>query len=686
MQSSPLATAHHYRPDIDGLRAIAVSLVLVFHAFPECLPGGFVGVDVFFVISGYLISGLIFADLRKERFSFADFYARRIRRIFPALILVLTVSSLLGWFLLLPDEYAQLGKHVAGGAGFVSNFVLLGESGYFDSAAELKPLLHLWSLGIEEQFYFVWPLLLYCAWGRRRWAPLGLILLVLATSFALNIDRVHDQATSTYYLPFTRFWELMIGCALAYLSPLARDRGWFALNGPQSLARLRNSAAVAGLAAIVVAAIVIGKERAFPGWWALLPTLGTFLLIAVGPTAWINRVVLAHPLMVSVGLISFPLYLWHWPLLSFPRITSVDPPSPALRAAALGLSVFLAWLTYRFIERPIRFRSRQVHVVPVLGAFMALLVVAGYGTYLADGIAARMKDKAEYSAFFGDWAYTKNHNLMVEDRHECNFYDIIDRRIKPAIASSCYTPHSDKVVFLWGDSHAQHLNYGLKQSLPADVSLLQVGSSGCSPSAVDRDHDALGTCNRANRFAMEKIAAIKPDTVILAQSVNHEDNDFDGLAARLKAAGVEHIVLVGPVPQWQPSLFKLILKNYWGKVPQRLNTHLIQSVMKTDRIMKERYGSSLTITYISLIDRLCNAEGCLTYLDGNPQDGLITYDYGHFTLPASRYVVQNFITPVLERQMVASHQPIRPFPVPGVSTHAPYHPAPYWQNRHSLVD
>ncbi|MDP3478809.1 MAG: acyltransferase family protein [Desulfoprunum sp.] len=685
MQASPLATAHHYRPDIDGLRAIAVSLVLVFHAFPERLPGGFVGVDVFFVISGYLISGLIFADLRKERFSFLDFYGRRIRRIFPALILVLTVSFLLGWFLLLPDEYSELGKHVAGGAGFVSNFVLLGESGYFDSAAELKPLLHLWSLGIEEQFYFVWPLLLYFAWGRRRWAPLGLILLLLVGSFALNIDRVHDQATSTYYLPFTRFWELMIGCTLAYISPLARERQWFAFGRPQALVRLRNGAALAGLAAIVVAAILIDKEQAFPGWRALLPTLGAFLLIAAGPTAWINRIVLAHPLMVFVGLISFPLYLWHWPLLSFPRITSVDPPSPELRAAALGLSVFLAWLTYRLIERPIRFHSKQAQVVPVLGGLMALLVVAGYGTYLADGIAARMKDKAEYSAFFG-WNYTISHNLMVEDRHECNFYDIINSKIKPAIDSSCYTPHSDKVVFLWGDSHAQHLNYGLKHSLPDDVSLLQVGSSGCAPSVVNHDHDALGTCNRANRFALEKIAAIKPDTVILAQSLNHEDNDFDGLATELKEVGVDNIVLVGPVPQWQPSLFKLILKNYWGAVPLRLNNHQRQSVFKTDQLMKERYGNSLQITYISLVDRLCNADGCLTYLDGNPKEGLITYDYGHFTLPASRYVVQNFITPVLERQMVSSHQPIRPFPVLNVNTQSPYSPAPHWQSSYSPFD
>ena len=333
------------------------------------------------------------------------------------------------------------------------------------------------------------------------------------------------------------------------------------------------------------------------------------------------------------------------------------------------MSVLLAWLTYRFIERPIRFHSRKRPVVPVLAGLMACLVVAGYGTFLADGIASRMKDKAEYSAFFG-WNYTMSHNLMVEDRHECNFYDIIGHKSKPAIDSSCYTPRSDKAVFLWGDSHAQHLNFGLKQSLPADVSLLQVGSSGCSPSAVDRDHDALGTCNRANRFAMEKIAAIKPDTVILAQSLNHEDNDFDGLAARLQEAGVDNVVLVGPVPQWQPSLFKLILKNHWGAIPLRLNNHLVQSVLTTDRIMKERYGNSLQVTYVSLVDRLCNTDGCLTYLDGNPKEGLITYDYGHFTLPASRYVVQNFIAPVLERRTLAGHLPASPFPDPDVKARA----------------
>jgi len=653
MPSPSTPAAHHYRPDIDGLRAIAIGLVLVFHAFPESLPGGFVGVDVFFVISGYLISGLIIADLQAGRFRFADFYARRIRRIFPALALVLATVALLGWFLLLPDEYAELGRHIAGGAGFVSNFVLLGEAGYFDSEAELKPLLHLWSLGIEEQFYFIWPLLLAAAW-KKRWAPPTLILMLLFGSFALNVSRVHDQPISTFYLPFTRFWELMIGCALAYVSPLAGNQQWFTIARMQSQGLLRNGAAWIGLAAIVAASVIIGREGAFPGWWALLPTLGTFLLIAAGPATWVNRIVLSHPLMVFVGLISFPLYLWHWPLLSLPRIASIDPPSAGLRIAILCLSVLLAWLTFRLIERPIRFRFRPQKVVPALAGCMTVLLAVGYGIHLADGIAFRIKDKAEYSAFFG-WGYTMGFNLMQEDRHQCNFYDIIERKVKPAIDSSCYTPHSDKAVFLWGDSHAQHLNYGLRHSLPDDVSLLQVGSSGCTPSLSDREQDALGTCNRANRFAMEKIAAVRPDTVILAQSAGHLSTDYEALATRLQQLGVRHVVLIGPVPQWQPSLYKLILKEYWGNVPQRLDHHLRRSVFNTDKVLKERYGNSARLTYISLVDRLCNEDGCLTYLNGNPKEGLITYDYGHFTLPASEYVVQSYIAPVLKRQLVARH-------------------------------
>ena len=192
-------TALTYRPDIDGLRAFAVIAVVTYHAFPALLPGGFVGVDVFFVISGFLISSILYSNLEAGRFSMLDFYGRRIRRIFPALILVMSACYALGWFVLLPDEYAQLGKHIAGGAGFVQNFVLWSESGYFDNAAETKPLLHLWSLGIEEQFYIVWPILLWIAY-RLRLNLLSMTILIAVISFVLNIKFESIKLNSINYL------------------------------------------------------------------------------------------------------------------------------------------------------------------------------------------------------------------------------------------------------------------------------------------------------------------------------------------------------------------------------------------------------------------------------------------------------------------------------------------------------
>ncbi len=215
MHDTTRLTHPRYRADIDGLRAIAVLAVIGFHAFPDRFPGGFIGVDIFFVISGFLISTIIFESLERGRFSFSEFYGRRIRRIFPALVLVLAATYAFGWFHLLAMEYKQLGRHIAGGAGFLSNFVLWDEAGYFDTAAETKPLLHLWSLGIEEQFYVCWPLLLWLAW-KMKWGFLRITLALGVISFALNIDAAYSNVVAAFYAPQTRFWELMAGALLAH--------------------------------------------------------------------------------------------------------------------------------------------------------------------------------------------------------------------------------------------------------------------------------------------------------------------------------------------------------------------------------------------------------------------------------------------------------------------------------------
>jgi peptidoglycan/LPS O-acetylase OafA/YrhL len=375
-----------YRPDIDGLRAVAVGGVLFFHAFPLHLPGGFAGVDIFFVISGFLISGIILSGLECGRFRFTDFYSRRIRRIFPALVLVCAACLAFGWFCLMPTTFRRLGHHVLGGAAFVSNFFVLRESGYFDFGAVRKPLRHLWSLGVEEQYYLIWPALLFLCRKSKRATGILLIALGLA-SFACSLYMTWADRTAAYYLPLTRFWELMLGSGLAFVSihgtagtPGLAGLRSAGISDPRLAARLANAKATLGTISVALAFILINERRMFPGWWALLPCAGSALIISAGPDAWINRRILANGLCVWVGLISYPLYLWHWPLLSFANVIDNHTPSIAYRVTALAASVALAWATYRVVELPVRQGKDQARLrrgaLQLAGA-MGLIAVTG---------------------------------------------------------------------------------------------------------------------------------------------------------------------------------------------------------------------------------------------------------------------------------------------------------------------
>ncbi len=382
----------NYRPDIDGLRAVAVLAVVGFHAFPSWLMGGFVGVDVFFVISGYLISTIIFNNLDKGTFSFSEFYARRIMRIFPALILVLFACLAFGWFALLSDEFNQLGKHIAAGTGFVSNLVLWRESGYFDNSSETKPLLHLWSLGIEEQFYIVWPLVLWFAW-KRKFNLLTITVLVTIFSFLLNIKGIKQDAVATFYSPQTRFWELLCGSLLAWFTIYKKGVFDDLKNKIDSLLvfvvyrdksendgkTLANVLSFVGLFLLVYGFSRFNKELRFPGMWALAPVLGTVLIINADTKAWINRIILSNKVAVWFGLISFPLYLWHWPLLSFATIVEGKVPSLSIRITAVLFSVLLAWLTVKWIEKPFRFGNQRIGLkVSTLCGLVFVIGVSGF--------------------------------------------------------------------------------------------------------------------------------------------------------------------------------------------------------------------------------------------------------------------------------------------------------------------
>lgn len=371
-----------YRSDIDGLRAVAVMSVLIFHAFPSILPGGFVGVDVFFIISGFLITGILLNEFDNTTFSFKEFYARRIKRLYPALLLMLTTCLIYGYFVLLPGEFAQLAKHTTASSLFINNYILYSEVGYFDNASETKPLLHLWSLGIEEQFYLFWPLALFIAFRLKLSLP-RLIGGATLISFALNIYYSYKKPTYCFFMPYTRFWELLLGGALAYTQRyhytiIQQKFDKIAqLSRFLSVYRLKNLMGLMGIALILLSCVFLDKTNRFPGFWGLLPTIGSLLIILADRQSRVNSTILSSPLAVGIGLISYPLYLWHWPLLTFPRLIE-GKISVTFTLFLLALSFVLAYLTYKLLEKPVRHRPSFV-AIPLLSAMLPLAIVGFLG-------------------------------------------------------------------------------------------------------------------------------------------------------------------------------------------------------------------------------------------------------------------------------------------------------------------
>lgn len=472
-------SASPYRPDIDGLRAIAILAVVIFHASPSALPGGFVGVDIFFVISGYLISGIIFKSIQAGDLDFLRFYANRVRRIFPALILVLSACLIYGWFTLLAEEFQNLGKHVAGGAGFIENIILFREAGYFDSSSERKPLMHLWSLAIEEQFYLIYPVLLWAVW-KMRFSLLAAVLAIGAVSFGINIARIEYHAVSTFFLLHSRMWELMAGGWLAY-STLQRNSPVVASYSVGSVpgqhpgvapamntdrSRLDNLWSTLGLALMFSAAIFLDKDQRFPGWWALLPVIGALLIIKGGAGAWINRRWLAHPWMVFLGLISYPLYLWHWPILSFLRIVEGEVLSAALRAFAVALAALLAWMTFRFVEGPIRHGKRTFAGVMGLGLLLGLLFAAGVWVHRHNGLPSRAVQTG-YGSRLPDVMHRHFFKYLGANFSPCQPQNILERSESHLGVIRCAQSSGggEPTIAIIGDSHGEHLFIGLAENV-----------------------------------------------------------------------------------------------------------------------------------------------------------------------------------------------------------------------------
>ena len=458
-----------YRPDIDGLRALAVGAVVVFHAFPNKLPGGFFGVDVFFVISGYLISGLILEGIRARTFTITGFYLRRARRILPALLTMLLGVSLLALLILMPDEMERFADSVTASALFVPNLVLAREAGYFDPATDTNPLLHLWSLGVEEQFYLVWPLALLFAGRVRPKVTLAVIAVIALASLVSHVVISSYSPTAGFYLPFTRFWQLLTGGLLA-AGALARSAQPGDPPADTRAAWQSNAMSVVGLLLIVgsILATRAGGES-FVGV-AVPATLGAALFIAAGPKALPNRTIFSSRLVVYVGLISYPLYLWHWPPLSFLRILDIDQGSTGrlLRIGAVIFAFVAAILTYHLIELPLRHRRDLRRIGVRLVSLLGVAAVAGVVVAHTGGIPQRTS--LSYDPFA--WAPS----MRLEDRCAALYGQPEDMRRHAFCIRTDYT--RDPNIVMIGDSHSNMFWPAMRDAYPG-ASILQIGASAC---------------------------------------------------------------------------------------------------------------------------------------------------------------------------------------------------------------
>jgi peptidoglycan/LPS O-acetylase OafA/YrhL len=609
-----------YRPDIDGLRAVSILAVVGYHAFPASVSGGFVGVDIFFVISGFLITRIIVTELATDSFSILAFYQRRVRRIFPTLIVVLATTYAVGWMVLLPRDFKLLGDNILGGAGFFANFVQLRTLGYFAPDASTNPLLHLWSLAIEEQFYIFWPLLLLLLNGRRfRTAAISMIGI---GSLAANIYLVTEHQAIAFYSPATRAWELLAGALLV------RSNGDATARFPAIADDIKGAA---GLLLIGLAMGLLDHTTGYPGWGALLPVVGAALLIEARGSI-VNRRLLSHPAMIFIGLVSYPLYLWHWPLLCYLGILRGGDPTALEKDLVIALAFAVACGTYTFIERPIR---RRRNAVIGLGLAMGVMGGIGVGTILASGLGFRFPSEIgaiaslpikENAGFRAD-CFLESDEISLQRRARC-----IEGGAGP-------------LIFVWGDSTAAALYPGLKQAQQHHAfHIAQFTSNDCPPIL---GHRGSVQCTDVNRETFDIIATILPDIVLL-HAMWRDDTNFRELRetiASLRRIGIARIVMVGPVPLWKRTLPFMLVNAYrlQHRLPERISTGV--SGAAVDNLMRQ-FSEDEHVEYFSVWNQFCNPDGCLARTGPSAAD-VVVKDQAHLSTKGSEFLVRAITSDLL---------------------------------------
>jgi peptidoglycan/LPS O-acetylase OafA/YrhL len=616
-------------------------LVIGYHYFG--LPGGYIGVDVFFVISGYLITGLLLADLDQSRLSLPEFYARRVRRILPPLLLVVIASFVAGWAFLLPHDFFVLSEEAWAGALYVFNFLLWRQAGYFDASAMTKPLLHLWSLAVEEQFYLFWPAFLLLANKFKRRTDLG-ILAVLLVSFIINLATIGDDRVAAFYSPLSRLWELGSGGLLAqfelirHKSRLQPGRDAAGTSWPQICLPL------AGLFLIFGAAASYDNRSSFPGYLAVVPVLGAVLIVAAGSGAWLNRTFLSFRPVVYVGKLSYSLYLWHWPILVLASLVQTGRHFRYLTGACLVLSCVLSALTYYFCERPIRripVNAGTARNFLIAGVCSSIFVAAL--TFLtSSGMLARPADSMLITKEYkrpDSGCYFKGGGVQEANTKIFAPCEIIRFPGRPVVA-------------LVGDSHAYALYWGLRPYLDArQINLIEYSVTGCMPLAV-RSQGPV--CKDTNKYILEKLGQDKTDLVIFSayhlfwssSTMPELTNGYRIFVAQrmaeLRMAGVRQVLIVGQVPIWEGTLPRILNEQYLrlGQVaPTRMFTGLVPESIQIDDGMRSA-SAEFGVPYYSLKEHLCDDQGCLTRIGDDLPDELIVFDDGHLTASGATYLLR----------------------------------------------
>lgn len=642
-----------YRPDIDGLRALAVLGVIGFHAFPGQVRGGFIGVDLFFVISGYLITTIILESIKNDSFSFANFYARRIKRIFPALILTMVVSAVFGWFALSDEEYKQLGSHIAAGAGFTSNILLWREAGYFDAAAEMKPFLHLWSLGVEEQFYLVGPLMLWMAW-RVNLNLFSVILVIAIVSFYLNIQGISQEPVATFYSPQTRFWELLCGGLLAEMKlENSTFKKWGEYWLPASLLavikknvtqKMRSVFSIIGVCVIVISYFIMSKEIKFPGLWAIIPVMGAALIISAGANTWINRTILSNKCLVSLGLISFPLYLIHWPIFAFARIILGSGVNLIFTTLAIFVSVILSQVVYKYIELPVRKKHNATLILSLLCICVGLA-----GLFIQNNLTlVRTVIPDENAMSFRTTFF--NQDGSIPDLDAVNCFNEVN-----AFPLSVCSRFKNPNIAIIGDSHAHALYGGFAKIKNNKFRPMVVASASCIPAwGVD---SARKGCKEFHELELKLIAIDSIEYVVIASysdqvnSVSHEmrESYMSGYLKtidKLHSMGKKIIFLIdNPVLVNDPNVCVkkgLWLRDYLNEMPEFCLNPVsgdFKDQSEYNKFVEIMQVNRPSVFYFESSKALCDKE-CRIFDQGK----LLYVEQHHLSIYGSELVVKKLIS------------------------------------------